>query len=447
MLKTISELLWGPGTLFLLLGTGLFLTFRTGFLPWKNIPFALRSFLARDARQSGIHSVSPFSSLMTTLAATLGTGNIVGVATALVAGGPGALLWMEISALIGMPLILAESTLSVKYRKKHSHGNWTGGPMYVMEKRLGRFGRIWGLVFSLFTVAASLGMGSMTQANAAAAALQSVNGPAPRQTGAVIALLALFIILGGIQRISRISAAVVPLMALLYLAGGIAVIITHLEQLPSVLCHMVRDAFSFRAAAGGTAGAAIRWGIARGIFSNEAGMGSSSIAAAAAETDSPVRQGYVSMTAPFWDTIVMCTVTGLAICCSGVLGATDAFGQALNGAELTLRAMESVLGSRGSLFIAVSIVCFAFFTILGWEYIGETAFSYLSGERFLLVYRFIFALAAFIGSCISLDTVFFFSDICNALMCIPNLLSLLFLSGEVSRDIRNFEYRKAGKNL
>ena len=447
MLKIISELLWGQGTLFLLLGTGLFLTLRTQCLPWRNLPFALSASLGRDAHRNGDSGVSPFSALMTTLAASLGTGNIVGVATALVAGGPGALIWMEISALIGMSLILAESTLAVKYRRKNSRGQWVGGPMYVMEAKLGPFGRILGQVFSLFAVAASLGMGSMTQANAAAKALQSVNGPAPHQTGAAIAILCLLIIQGGIKRISQISAVMVPLMAVLYLAGGIAVIAAHLERLPAILLLMFRDAFSFRAAAGGAAGAALHWGIARGVFSNEAGMGSSGIAAASAETASPIKQGYISMTAPFWDTIVMCTVTGLAICCSGALGTTDISGTPVNGAELTLLAMESVLGSSGRLFIAISIVFFAISTILGWEYIGETAFSYLSGQHHLFLYRFTFALAAFIGACVSLDIVFSLSDICNALMCIPNLLSLLLLSGEVSRDICNYERQKAGKKL
>lgn len=447
MLQTVSELLWGRGTVFLLLGTGFFLTLRTGGLAWRNLPYALCVSLGRGARENKRHSVSSFSALMTTLAATLGTGNIVGVATALVSGGPGALLWMEVSALIGMSLILAESTLAVKYRRKNRCGQWLGGPMYVMEARLGRFGKLCGRIFSLFTVAAALGMGSMTQAHAAAAALQSINGPPPHRTGAILAVLSFLIIMGGIRRISRLSSIIVPFMAVLYLAGGIAVIVAHLDRLPSVFCHIVRDAFSFRAAAGGTAGAAIRFGIARGVFSNEAGMGSSAIAAAAADTESPVKQGYINMTAPFFDTIVMCTVTGLAICCSGVLGATDASGQAINGAALTLLAMESVLGPSGSLFVAVSVVCFAFFTILGWEYIGEIAFSYLSGDRFSFFYRFTFSLAALIGACIPLDAVFSFSDICNALMCIPNLLSLLLLSGEVTRDLRTYEQQKVRKKL
>lgn len=448
MLNRIEELLWGPGTLALLLGTGAFLNIRTGFLPWRNLGYAVRSALGRDSRQAGKTGVSPFSALMTALAATLGTGNIVGVATALVAGGPGALVWMEVSALVGMGTILAESTLSVKYRRKNRRGQWSGGPMYVMEARLGRVGRGMGMLFSFFAAAASLGIGSMTQANAAAGALDSILNVPPRLTGIVIAALALVVILGGIKSIAKVSATLVPAMAVLYMAVGLAVILGHLEQLPAAVTAMFRDAFSFRAAAGGAAGiAALRWGIARGVFSNEAGLGSSAIAAASAETDAPVRQGYISMTGPFFDTIVMCTVTGLAICCSGVLGTADAAGQAVDGAALTILAFETILGPLGGTFVALAIVLFAFSTILGWEYLGEKAFEFLSGGRFITPYRVLFALATLAGACASLDSVFRFSDICNALMCMPNLMCLLMLSGETTREIQAYERIKCRKKL
>ena len=448
MLKELDELLWGPGTLILLLGTGIYLNIRTGFLPCKNLGYAIKSALGQDARRSGRSGVSPFSSLMTALAATLGTGNIVGVATALVAGGPGALIWMELSALIGMGIILAESTLAVKYHRFDRQGQRCGGPMYVMSARLGPAGKCMGVMFALFATGASLGIGSMTQANAAAAALKDTLSVPPHLTGAVLSALALCIILGGIRNISRITTVLVPALALLYMAAGLSVIIANLNHLPEATAEMFRQAFSFRAAAGGTAGfAAMRWGIARGVFSNEAGLGSSSIAAAAAETDHPVRQGYISMTGPFFDTIVLCTVTGLAICCSGMLGATDSHGTPVDGAALTILAFESALGPWSGIFVALAIAVFAFSTIIGWEYLGETAFSFLSGGRFIIAYRFLFALAALIGASASLYEVFCFSDICNALMCIPNLLCLLLLSDEVRQDIRAYERIKSRKKL
>lgn len=441
MLKIIDELLWGPGTLALLLGTGIFLNVRMRFLPWRNLPRALRSALGREARQTGSGGVSSFSALMTTLAATLGTGNIVGVSTALAAGGPGALVWMEVSALLGMSIILAESTLAVKYRKADRQGGHTGGPMYVMEQRLGRAGRKLGLLYALFAALAGLGIGSMTQANAAAQALDSLLHIPPHATGAILSFLALLVILGGIRSISKAASVLVPVMAAAYLAAGIAVILVHWRTLPSALSELLRSAFSFRAAAGGAAGiAAMRWGIARGVYSNEAGLGSSGIAAAAADSTSPVGQGYISMTGPFFDTVVMCTVTGLAVCCSGVLGMAD-------GAALTMLAFGTVLGSAGETFVTVSIVLFAFSTIIGWEYLGETAFTFLTRRRGRLLYRVLFALAAFAGAAGTPDTVFRLADICNALMCLPNLICLLALSGEVSRDISAYERIKQRKKL
>ena len=436
MLNTLNNLLWGPGTLALLLGTGLFLTIRVRFLPWRRLPFALQSALGKDARTARHGGISPFSALMTTLAATMGTGNIVGVATALVAGGPGALIWMEISALVGMATIFAESTLSVRYRRRNRQGHWHGGPMYVMESALGRFGRVSGVLFALFATAASLGIGSMTQANAITGALESTFGLPVKLTGPVTAILAFIAILGGIRSISKITSVLVPLMSVLYMIAGIAVILSHPEHLLPGLSSIFQCAFSAEAIAGGMAGEALRWGIARGVFSNEAGLGSAGIAAAAADTGDPVRQGYISMTGAFFDTVVVCTVTGLAICCSGVLGATDSSGAPINGAALTILAFETVLGRFGSGFIALSIVLFAFSTILGWEYQGEQAFSYLSSGRGKLLYRIMYILALLWGAGQQVDTVYLFSDLCNALMCIPNLLCVLLLHRQVIKEMR-----------
>ena len=442
MLKTINELRWGPGTLALLLGSGVFLTLRLRFLPWRNLGYALRSALGREARQAGRNGVSPFSALMTALAATIGTGNIVGVATALAAGGPGALVWMEVSALFGMALTFSECTLAVKYRRRDRRGAWCGGPMYVMSAALGRPGRWMAAVFSAFAAAASLGIGSMTQANSIAGALGAVAGTPARLAGLVTAGLALVMLLGGIRSISRVTSVLVPVMAALYLAAGLAVILGNLPRLPAGLAEIFRCALSPQAAAAGTLGTALRWGVARGVFSNEAGLGSAAIAAAAAETDSPVRQGYIGMTGVFFDTLVICTVTGLAICCSGVLGTVDAAGAPVDGAVLTILAFQTVLGRWGAWFIGVSIVLFAFSTILGWAYQGEQAFAYLSGGRGLGLYRAAFALAALLGVETRPEAVFLFSDVCNALMCIPNLLCLLLLSGTVVREARGSGGRK-----
>ena len=439
MLNTITNLLWGPGTLALLLGTGLFLTIRMRFLPWRRLPFAMQCALGKDARTAKHGGISPFSALMTTLAATMGTGNIVGVATALVAGGPGALIWMEISALVGMSTIFAESTLSVRYRRRNRQGHWHGGPMYVMESALGRFGRVSGVLFALFATAASLGIGSMTQANAITGALESTFGLPVKLTGSVTAVLAFITILGGIQSISKITSILVPLMSVFYMMAGTVVILSHPEHLLPGLASIFQCAFSAEAIAGGMAGEALRWGIARGVFSNEAGLGSAGIAAASADTNDPVRQGYISMTGAFFDTVLVCTVTGLAICCSGVLGATDRAGTPINGAALTLLAFETVFGRYGSGFIAVSIVLFAFSTILGWEYQGEQAFSYLSKGRGTFLYRTLYALTLLWGSVQQANTVYLFSDICNALMCIPNLLCVLLLHRQVTKEMRDYK--------
>jgi len=440
VLQRVNDLLWGPGTLALLLGTGLFLTLRMHFLPWRRLGFALRSALGRDARRSDRGGVSPFSALMTTLAATIGTGNIVGVATALVAGGPGALLWMEVSALLGMATLFAESMLSVKYRRRDARGRWHGGPMYTMEAAFGRrAGRIAGCLFALFAAGASFGIGSMAQANAITDALSSTFGLPDFPVGLVLSLLSLLAILGGIGSISRLTSVLVPVMSAVYLAAGLAVIFGNAENLLPGILSLFRCAFSAEAVAGGIAGAALRWGVARGVFSNEAGLGSTGIAAAAADTDDPVRQGYISMTGAFFDTVVICTVTGLAICCSGVLGTVDAGGRPVDGAALTLLAFETVLGSLGSRFLAVSIVLFAFSTILGWAYQGEQAFLYLFRSRGAAVYRMAYALSILLGATARLETVYLFSDACNALMCIPNLVCVLLLSGEAVQSIRSRE--------
>lgn len=332
-LVTIDDFVWGPVMLVLLVGTGIFLTIRTKALCWRNLPYALRSVLSKEARQkTGDGDVSPFSALTTALAATIGTGNIVGVATAMVSGGPGALVWMWISALFGLTSKFSECMLAIKYREVNEKGEMSGGPMYTMKKAFKhkKTGAVLGWLFALFAVIASFGIGNLTQANSISTALQTTFHIPLYATGIVITVLALVVIIGGIKTISKVSQVVVPLMALFYIVAGLIVIIGNIGNVPAGLVMIFKMAFSVKAIGGGMCGSivaamsqALRFGVARGVFSNEAGMGSAAITAAAASTTDPVRQGYINMTGTFWDTIVVCTITGLCIASSGVLGSKD----------------------------------------------------------------------------------------------------------------------------
>lgn len=437
-LETAQRVLWGPGAMALLLGTGLFLTLRTNFLPWRNLGWSIRTALGRDARRGT--GVSPFSALMTALAATIGTGNIVGVATALAAGGPGALVWMELSALLGLSTKCVECLLSVKYRRRDRRGEFTGGPMYVMESALGRPGRIMGAVFAAAAVCSSLGVGGMVQSQSAASALETAFGFPAGLTGLAAAALALAALLRGSRGVAKACERLVPAMAVFYFLCALTVILGNWRNLPGAAAEIFRCAFAPRAAAGGAAGTAVsmldaaRWGVARGVFSNEAGTGAAGIAAASADGGSPARQGYINMAGVFFDTMILCTATGLAICASGVLeegGGT--------GGTLTVRAFATVLGPWAPGLIGVSLALFAFSTVLGWAYQGERAFAYLSGGRGLGFYRTAMALAVLAGAGAGLEPVFLLADICGALMCFPNLLCLLALSGEAARELRSFQ--------
>ena len=333
VLVKIDDFVWGPVMLILLVGTGVFLTIRPKALCWRNLPYALRSVLSKEARQKkGEGDVSPFSALTTALAATIGTGNIVGVATAMVSGGPGALVWMWISAAFGLTSKFSECMLAIKYREVNEKGEMSGGPMYTMKKgfKNKKFGAVLGWLFALFAVIASFGIGNMTQGNSISSALDTTFGVPVWVTGIVITVLALAIILGGIKSISKVSQVVVPLMAVFYVVAGLIIIIGNIRNVPAGVVMIFKMAFSVKAVGGGLCGSivasmmqAIRFGVARGVFSNEAGMGSAAITAAAASTNDPVRQGYINMTGTFWDTIVVCTITGLCIASSGVLGSTD----------------------------------------------------------------------------------------------------------------------------
>ena len=427
MLEVLNTLLWGPGTLALILGTGAWLTLRTGGFPQRNLGWALALSLGREARRKGRGGVSPFGSLMTALASTVGTGNIVGVAAALVSGGPGALVWMELAALLGLASKFAECMLAVKYRRVRRDGTRWGGPMAVMEARLGAPGRWMGKLFAVFALLMAFTMGALAQSGALADTFSAAFTLPRWRVGLVTAALALTILLGGIRRIADISTVLVPVMALLYLGGGLAVIL------------MLRCAVAPEAALGGALGIvtrreALRWGVARSVFSNEAGLGSAAITAACADTEDPVKQGLISMTGVFFDTMVICTVTGLAICCSGTLGTADGAGRPLTGAALTLRAFETVLGPLAPWLIGVALGLFAFTSVLGCAVQAETTASYLLGPEAVRPCRVLYGLAVFAGAVIPMATVLQLADLANALMAFPNLVCLLLLSGEIAGE-------------
>lgn len=450
LIQKIDDFVWGPAMLVLMVGTGIILTVRTRFLTWRNLGHAIRSTFSKEARSTkGDGDVSSFSALTTALAATIGTGNIVGVATAMVSGGPGALVWMWISAAFGLSSKFSECMLAVKYREVNEKGEMCGGPMYTMRNALKhkKLGAVMGWLFAFFATIASFGIGNMTQGNSISSALQATFHVPVEATGVIISILVLIIIIGGIKTISSVSSVVVPVMALFYMLCGLIVIFGNLHNLPAGLSMIFQMAFSVKAIGGGMCGTivasmmnAMRFGVARGVFSNEAGMGSAAISASAASTDSPVQQGYINMTGTFWDTIVVCTITGLAIASSGVLGMTDASGELIEGSALTIEAFKTVLGTPGAWLVSIGITLFAFSTILGWEYQGEKAWEYLMGtHRYNMIYRIVFSLVVYIGCTQTLKLVWSFSDIANALMAIPNLICLLLLSGEVAEDIRTYQ--------
>ena len=448
LLNDVNNFVWGPVMLLFLVGTGIFLTLRLKFLPWRNLWYAISMIFTGHEEQEG--DISPFQSLMTALAATIGTGNIVGVATAMVLGGPGALVWMWISAAFGLSTKYGESVLAVKYRESNSVREMAGGPMYAMKHGIKNkfIGSTLAVLFSLFVVFSSFGIGNMTQANSISAALFTSYAIPTWLSGAVITLLSLLILLKGIKRIGQVSSFVVPFMAVFYFIAAMVVIVTNFSAIPSGIAEMFRMAFSVEAVSGGLGGAitasmltSMRWGVARGVFSNEAGLGSAPIAAAAAQTDHPSRQGYVNMTGTFFDTMVVCMLTGLVIASTGVLGTIDpATGKLVSGAQLTILAFSKVFGTYGKLIVSISLSLFAFSTIIGWAYYGEKALEYLVKSRKVIIsYRIFFSLITFIGATTTLEIVWNFSDTMNGLMAIPNLICLIWLSNDIAEECFSYE--------
>lgn len=431
-----SSLLWGWPMIILLLGTHLFLTIRLHF-PQRHILKAIRLSVQRDPDATG--DVSQFSSLATALAATIGTGNIIGVATAIALGGPGAVLWCWLTGVFGIATKYAEGLLAIKYREKKPDGKVIGGPMFALEKGLGW--RWEAILFAIFTALASFGIGNTVQANAIATLAYETYDISPYITGTVICLLTGAVILGGVKSIARVCATLVPLMALFYILGCIYIIGVNIDYAWPAIKLIVTSAFSPQAAGGGFVGTTVmmaaRYGIARGLFSNESGLGSAPIVAAAAQTRNPVRQALVSSTGTFWDTVVICAMTGIVIV-SSVLAYPDITFD--NGAVLTKMAFSKI-PIIGTPLLTFGLLTFAFSTILGWCYYGERAVEYLKGRRWMLAYRMVFIVAVFIGSVMQLGVVWNMADCMNALMAIPNLLSLLALNGIIVHETRKYLWR------
>ncbi len=436
LIERIDALVWGLPLIILLLGTGIFLTFRLRLIQLTRLGHALwLALIKRKEDGDAEGDISHFQALMTALSATVGTGNIAGVATAITAGGPGALFWMWVTGLFGMATKYAEAVLAVHFRTRDEAGRMCGGPMYYLTS--GLKAPFLGVLFALFTAIAAFGIGNMVQSNSVADAMQTSFGIPVFWTGGLLTVATGLVLIGGIKSIGKVTGVVVPFMIVLYMGAALVILLLHADKLPGMFALIFESAFSGHAAAGGFLGAtvqqAIRFGVARGIFSNESGLGSSPIAAAAAQTRHPVTQALVSMTQTFIDTIVVCTMTGLVILLSGAWTGPE------NGAGLTSLAFAGMLGDGvGDTIVSVGLILFAYSTILGWSYYGEKAIEYLLGYRAVKPYRALFVLVVFVGTTVKLEVVWKLADIFNALMALPNLLGLLLLSGVVVRITRSY---------
>lgn len=437
LVTTANDLIWGPPMLIAILGSGLFLMLALNFMPLRNIQ---RGFIeiwkGRAKGDASTGEISPFAALMTSLAATVGTGNIAGVATAIALGGPGALFWMWCTALVGMATKYSEVVLAVHFREKNQRNHFVGGPMYAIKNGLGPHWAWLGACFALFGGLASLGIGNLVQVNSMAASL-AVSFAIPNWiSGLCIMALVGLVILGGIQRIGAVAQTLVPFMCVAYVCATAIVLISHYHAIPSAVLLIVDSAFNGHAAVGGFAGAAmiaaLRFGVARGVFSNEAGLGSAGIAQAAGTTDEPVESGLIGMMGTFIDTLIVCTMTGLAIICSGV------WSSGLSGAALSSAAFESALPGSGNYLLSLALVVFAFTTILGWSYYGERCWEFLFGARAILPYRLLWVLIVPLGAITQLETVWLLADMLNGLMALPNLIALIVLSPVVVKLTRRY---------
>ena len=443
---TLGGWVWGPAMLVLLVGTGVWLTLMLRGLQFSMLWFALKqAFKPHGKKEDGSDhegDISHFGALMTALSATIGTGNIAGVATAVVLGGPGAVFWMWITAIFGMATKYGEGVLAVKYRVVNKKGEMSGGPMYYIERGLNM--KWMALLFALFGTIASFGIGSSVQSNSVAMSIKSSFNIDPWITGVVLTVLTGVVILGGIKSIAKAASIIVPFMAIFYVLGGLVIIVLHIDMLWPAVDKILTEAFNFSAAAGGMAGAAIRYGVARGVFSNEAGMGSAPIAAAAAKTDHPVRQGLVSMTGTFLDTIIVCSITGIVLV-MGILSNQSPAGE--TGAALTTHTFNNMLPGPGGWIVTFGLIFFAYSTILGWCYYGEKCAAYVFGDGFVPAYRVIYVITVMLGTVASLDLVWSAADTFNGLMAIPNLIALLLLSKVILKETKDFKAKRQSGEL
>lgn len=438
ILNLMNNLVWGPPLLILLVGTGIYFTVKLGFLQITKLPLAFKYLFSKDEDQvKGDGDISSFAALCTALSATIGTGNIVGVATAVGTGGPGAILWMWIAAFVGMATKYAEGFLAIKYRECDENGQMCGGPMYYIEKGTGN--KLLAKLFAFFGLAvALLGIGTFGQVKSISDAVTKGFNISPQITATVITVLVAAVTLGGIQRISKVAEKIVPFMASLYIIGALLILICYFKEIPEAILLIVSSAFNPQATLGGVAGITIKTviqrGIGRGIFSNEAGLGSAPIAAAAAKTKSPVKQGLISMIGTFIDTILICTMTGLALVLTG------AFNSGLEGVAMTTAAFETAfpIAGIGKFIVNIGLIFFAFTTIIGWNYYGEKCLQYLAGIKSIKLYKIVFISFVAVGPFLSLDTVFVIADIVNGLMALPNLVGLIALRKVVISETEEF---------
>ncbi len=434
ILITLSSFIWGPIMLALLLGVGIYLTLGLKLMPWRKIGYGFKLLFSGKADKDR-GDISPFQALMTALSATIGTGNIAGVATAIYLGGPGAIFWMWVTALFGMATKYGEAVLAVKYREVDARGKHVGGPMYYIKNGLGDNWKWLGFLFALFGTIAAFGIGNMVQSNSVADALNSNFNIDPMVTGIVLAILVGLVIIGGVTRIGEVAGKLVPVMAVAYIAGSLIVIFANFGEVGNAFSLIFSSAFSGTAATGGFAGAAVwaamRFGVARGVFSNEAGLGSAPIAHAAAQTNDPVRQGMIGMLGTFIDTILICTMTALVILLTGAWTSGE------TGASLSTLAYGQGI-SGGNYIVTIGLVIFAFTTLLGWSYYGERCAEYIFGTSIIIPYRIVWVVAVMTGALIKLNFVWLLADVMNGFMAIPNLIALALLSPVIFKVTKEY---------
>ncbi len=445
LVGTVGSFAWGPFMIFLLVGTGVVLTVVTRAVQARRLIHGFKLLFSKGDSDSG--DITPFQALMTSLSATIGTGNIAGVATAVAAGGPGAVFWMWVTAAFGGATKFAEAVLAVRYRITNEKGEMSGGPMYFIKIGMKeRYGGNWawlGWAFALFGFVASFGIGNMVQSNSVAAAMNQSIGIPPYVSGIIIAIATALVIIGGIKSIARVTSKIVPLMAVFYIVGCLIVLVSKIELVPQAFVLIFGNAFNGTAVGGGLLGTVIRYGVARGVFSNESGLGSAPIAHAASKTDNPVRQAIIASLSPFIDTLVICTMTALVILVSGLVtfdgNGLMAITDTLSGAALTTTAFKASLPGVGPFIVSFGLIFFAFSTILGWYYYGSKCLEYIAGVKAVAVYKWLWVTLVFVGATINLNFVWNLSDAFNGLMAIPNLIGLLALSPVIYAMTKDYD--------